>query len=70
MFPEITHFSLSFQLAYNTEGEMMIPLVIHKHGQIPDVLLKHFKGKINFFPTEDGKIDRNIMSIQLHLIKL
>ena len=48
----------------------MIPLLIHKHGQMPKVLVKHFKGRINFFPTEDGKMDRNILCIQLYIINL
>ena len=55
---------------YNAEGELLIPFVIHKHRQIPEVLSKHFFRKVQFFPTEDGKLDHNCLCIAIHVIQL
>ena len=47
----------------------MIPFVPHVI-RFSDVLKKHFKDRINFFPTEYGKVDRNCMCILMYLVNL
>ena len=57
------------QIAYNAEGEMMILFIPTKPG-FQEVLRRHFKNRVNFFPTDDGKLDKNCLCILMYLINL
>ena len=61
--------SVLHQIAYNAEGDMLIPFVLHK-PDFQQVLIRHFEKEINFFATDDGNLDRNCLCIILYIISL
>ena len=60
----------AFQMTYNAEGEMLLPIVIHKLGEMTQAVIDYFHGKVQFVASQEGTLDRNSVCIVIYVISL